>query len=497
LRPRVLPRSALLLIGAVTAAGAAAAAARIPEALDWSRSNLVAFVGLAASIAVIEQFWIELRHETERENFSLTDAPFAASLLLVRPSVMTLAIAAGAVAGQAARRVAPLKLAFNVGQFLVGMAAAEGVYMAVDVHRTFGLAAWLTAVLAMAAYFLVNVGTVALVIALVEGEPFRKTLVSSLGLSILHWAGNVALGILGAVIWIEEPKALPLLVIPLGLSYLAYRGWILSLEERRRMAAMTRSAAAISAEGDLASRLPETESGDEVALLAATLNQMLDRIEAAFEQERRFISEASHELRTPITICRGHLEVLELQAGPEEVEETVAVLVDELARMGRILDDMATLARSEDPRFLLCEDIRLQPFLVDVVAKAGPLLDGRLRLAAVPGEAIVHADPQRLTQALVNLLQNAATHAGGEPPVELRVAHEQAAWRFEVADHGRGLRPGEEESVFRPFHRLDATAPGHGLGLAIVRRIAEAHGGSAGVDNYPGEGATFWIRVPA
>ena len=108
----------------------------------------------------------------------------------------------------------------------------------------------------------------------------------------------------------------------------------------------------------------------------------------------------------------------------------------------------------------------------------------------------MRADPQRLSQALINLLQNAALHAPGAEPVELRVVGRPGEWRFEVADRGGGIPPGEEERLFRPFNRA-SRAPGSGLGLAIVRGIAEAHGGRAGVDNRPGEGATFWITVPA
>jgi signal transduction histidine kinase len=106
-------------------------------------------------------------------------------------------------------------------------------------------------------------------------------------------------------------------------------------------------------------------------------------------------------------------------------------------------------------------------------------------------------DPQRLTQALINLIQNAAVHTSTGSLVDLCAREVSGAWRFEVTDQGAGVPVGEEDSVFRPFHRLDATRPGSGLGLAIVRGIAEAHGGRAGVDNRPSQGATFWIEVPA
>jgi signal transduction histidine kinase len=494
---RGLPRAALVLIGAIAAVGIALVAIRIPAAFRWTSRDLGAFAALAALFVVLEQFWIEIPHGTERENFSLTDAPFAAALLLVRPSVLTLAIAVGALLGESIRRVAPLKIAFNVGQFVLAVTAAEFVFGALRSGSGFGVRGWLAAVAAMSVYFLVNVTIVALVIAIVQDESFRFVLFSSLGLSVLHWAGNVSIGVLAAVVYHAEPAALVLLAIPLALSYLAYRSWIRGIQERKHMDEMATAAAQITAEGDLTARIPAVNPDEPSAHLATTLNQMLDRLEAAFIRERRFMSEASHELNTPITICRGYLEVLRPDASPQELNEAIDVLIDELSRMGRIVDDVTMLVRSEDPAFLLLEDVALDRFLEEVAAKAAPLLDRPLRVAAAPARATIHMDPQRLTQALINLIQNAAVHGPADSPVDLRAHERPGTWRFEVTDHGAGVPEGEEDSVFRPFHRLDATRPGSGLGLAIVRGIAEAHGGLAGVENHPGHGATFWVEVPA
>jgi signal transduction histidine kinase len=494
---RGLPRAALVLTGVVAVAGAALVAIRLPAALHWTTRDLAACAALAALIVLLEQFWIEIPHGTERENFSLTDAPFAAALLLARPSVLTLAVAIGALLGEFIRRVDPLKIAFNVGQFVVGVTAAEVVFAAVKSGSGLGVDAWLAAVAGMTVYFLVNVTIVALVIAIVQGEPFRSVLFSSLGLSVLHWSGNVAIGILAAVVFNAERGALALLAIPLALSYLAYRSWIRGIHERSRMDEMATTAAQITAEGDLAARIPAVDPNEPSAHLAATLNRMLDRLEFAFLRERRFMSEASHELKTPITICRGYLEVLSPDAPPQELAEAIDVLIDELSRMGRIVDDVTMLVRSDDPAFLRLEDVALDRFLDEVAAKAAPLLDHRLRHSAPPPRATVRMDPQRLTQALINLIQNAAVHTSTGSLVDLCAREVSGAWRFEVTDQGAGVPVGEEDSVFRPFHRLDATRPGSGLGLAIVRGIAEAHGGRAGVDNRPSQGATFWIEVPA
>lgn len=492
-----LPRSALVLTGVLAATGVALVAVRIPDTLNWRWRDLAACAAVAAVIMLLEQFWVEVPHGAERENFSLTDAPFATALLLVRPSVLTFAVAAGALLGQCARRVAPLKIAFNVGQFVVGMTAAEVVYGALKGGIVTGVHAWLAAIASMAVYFVVNVTVVALVIALVQGEPIRAVLFSSLGLSVLHWAGNVALGVLAAVIWKAAPGAIALLVIPLALSYLAYRSWIRGIQVRERMEEMAAAAKLITAEGDLAARIPAVAPSEPAAELAATLNRMLDRIESAFLRERRFLGEASHELKTPITICRGYLEVLRPDAPRSEVSEAIDVAIDELGRMGRIVDDVTMLVRSEDPASLRREDVALDRLLDEVAAKAALLVDHRLRVSIPEVSATVRLDPQRLTQALINLVQNAAVHGPDGGKIGLHLRRGPDTWRFEVSDEGPGLPEGEEDNVFRPFHRLDASRPGSGLGLAIVRGIAEAHGGGAGVHNRPGEGLIFWIEVPA
>jgi signal transduction histidine kinase len=348
----------------------------------------------------------------------------------------------------------------------------------------------------MGALYLCNEVATALVVTLTEGARFRRVLLEPWRLTLLNWTSSLAIGLLGGVLWATTPAALPLLFIPLALSYLAHRGWRSRLRERDQMRDITSTANAISEQGDLTQRVTETAEGDGAGLLATTINHMLDRLEAAFERERRFIGEASHELRTPLTICRGHLEVLGADPSREEVREVIGLVVTELERMGRIMQDMATLARTDHPEFLRPVEVRLDRFVDELAATAAPLLEGRLRTGPPPPGCCVWADPQRLTQALLNLLGNAALHAPGAGPVELRVLAEPGGVRFEVSDGGGGLPAGEEDSVFQPFRRLNPAVPGTGLGLAIVRGIAEAHGGAAGARNRPGQGVTFWLAVP-
>jgi signal transduction histidine kinase len=234
---------------------------------------------------------------------------------------------------------------------------------------------------------------------------------------------------------------------------------------------------------------------DQIELALQRERDLAGQLRELDEMKDAFLSAVSHELRTPITICRGHLEVLEDGAGEAEVRAVKETLVDELALMGRLVEDLATLAQVDDRALLRLEPVPVNCFLHGTAAKAEPILGGRLRVEECGTEgASLRADPQRLSQALLNLVRNAAEHAAGNGPVYLCATAEQASVLFEVADCGGGMPPGQEERLFEPF----TTGPsgGTGLGLAIVRGIARAHGGEAGVRNRPGLGATFWIRIP-
>jgi two-component system, OmpR family, sensor kinase len=234
---------------------------------------------------------------------------------------------------------------------------------------------------------------------------------------------------------------------------------------------------------------------EQIELALARERDRAEQFRELDELKDRFLSAVSHELRTPITICRGHLEVLGAAADEREVRAVKALCVSELALMGRLVEDLTTLAWADGRPVLRWEAVPLDGFLRDMTAKAEAILGDRARVVPGTGGATLRADPQRLTQALVNLLQNAADHAKGDGPVCLRVQAGPGSWRFEVADDGGGLRPGEEQVVFEPFHTRSSRG-GMGLGLSIVRGIARAHGGDAGAVNRPGHGVTFWIRIP-
>jgi signal transduction histidine kinase len=235
---------------------------------------------------------------------------------------------------------------------------------------------------------------------------------------------------------------------------------------------------------------------EQIELALARERDRTERLRELDEMKDRFLSAVSHELRTPITICRGHLEVLEEGADDQEVGAVKALLVDELDLMGRLVEDLTTLARADDRALLKLESLPMDGFLRTIAAKAGTILGDRVQVESRARGATLTADPQRLTQAVLNLVQNAADHAKGDEPVCLCALAEPSSWRFEVADDGGGLPPGDERAVFEPFNTRSSRRGGMGLGLAIVQGIARAHSGESGVVNRPGRGATFWIRIP-
>jgi two-component system OmpR family sensor kinase len=257
---------------------------------------------------------------------------------------------------------------------------------------------------------------------------------------------------------------------------------------------LLRNTARSIGESDLTRRIP-VEGDDELADLARTFNEMLDRLEGAFASQKAFISDAGHELRTPITIIRGHLDVM--GDDPEERRETLELVADELDRMSRLVNDLLLLAKASRPDFLEPQTIDLDDLTRELFAKASALAERDWRLASVASGRIV-ADRQRLTQALMNLSQNAVAHTTDGDAVELGSATAGGSVRLWVRDTGPGIPEHEQARIFERFVRLNGSHAGEGagLGLAITRAVAEAHGGRIELDSRPGAGARFTIVIP-
>lgn len=290
---------------------------------------------------------------------------------------------------------------------------------------------------------------------------------------------------------------------------------------------------------------------DELGSLAASLNAMLDRLEAGAAEQRRFIADASHELRTPVAIVRGNVELLETRDDlPEGAHEQVAMIEDESARMARLLDDLLALARLQGPKQRAFQPLYV-PTVVEELAARARMFGGTRRIEATcSADAWVMGDPDLIDQALLNIVRNAVAHtsddgriaidcrvaggssrestavgtggsAGGSPvtgkgrsasssstgsstgsamesPVESPVGLTRV--RITISDDGPGIPPAELPRIFDRFYRASqprhAATGGAGLGLAIARGLIELHDGTVRAENLPAGGACFIVELP-
>lgn len=246
---------------------------------------------------------------------------------------------------------------------------------------------------------------------------------------------------------------------------------------------------------DLSRRLPET-GNDDITALTRTVNGMLVRLEDAFVGQRQFLDDAGHELRTPLTVLRGHLELLD-EKDPQDVAETRALLLDELDRMSRLVGDLILLAKTDRPDFLEIRPVSLGPLTETVLAKARGLGDREWRLDGA-AEATVRMDEQRITQAVLQLADNAVKHTVPGDEIAIGSSAGAGGARIWVRDTGPGV-PGEDrERIFDRFARSEVAEDdeGFGLGLSIVSAIASAHAGRVTVEDAVPNGACFVISLP-
>lgn len=271
-------------------------------------------------------------------------------------------------------------------------------------------------------------------------------------------------------------------------------GWAVTGRLLRPIRLLRETAQRIS-DTDLSQRIPVTGT-DDVSELAQIVNAMLDRLEAAFAGQRDALDDAGHELRTPITIIRGHLELMDSH-DPDDVAEARDLALDELDRMRRMVDDLVVLAKAKRPDFVRPRPVELGRLVDDVLDKARALADRQWRVDA-RAEATVNLDQQRVTQALLQLVSNAVRFTGPDDTIAIGGQIVGDEVRFWVRDTGPGVAPEDAERIFHRFTRGEAGSgvEGYGLGLAIVRAICEAHRGRVWLENRPGDGALFTVSLP-
>lgn len=284
--------------------------------------------------------------------------------------------------------------------------------------------------------------------------------------------------------------------LPLLLLLVAATTWLVTGRALRPVTRIRAEVEGITAE-HLDRRVAVPDSADEIAALATTMNGMLDRLDASATAQRRFVSDASHELRSPLATIRQHAELAQAHPGATSIGELAEVVSDEGLRLQGIMESLLLLARLDEGAGTLVEAIDLDDLALAEVRRlraAGIEVDGSgIRAARVDG------DPRLLGQLLRNLADNAARHSAGRVAIGVTPAE---GWVFlTVEDDGAGVPPGERERIFERFVRLDEArsrdAGGSGLGLAIVRGIAAASAGTVVVDDSRWGGARFVVTLPA
>jgi signal transduction histidine kinase len=290
--------------------------------------------------------------------------------------------------------------------------------------------------------------------------------------------------------------------VPPALLLATLAAYVLASAALRPVERMRQRAATISTD-EISTRLPLPDSNDEIRRLGETLNRMLDRLEEGLNHERMFVANASHELRMPLAVLKAELEVsLREHGGEQALRSAMASAAEETDRMIKLAEDLLLLARAEDGTLPIdAHDLAVEELLAELGARFSPVLEraGRsleIDATAVPTGTAVRADSDRVEQAVANLVDNTLRYGAGPATLSARLG--AGAVEIHLTDDGPGF--GEEflAHAFDRFSRADRARSrgGVGLGLAIVRTIAQAHGGDAGAGNLPDGGADTWLALP-
>jgi len=275
--------------------------------------------------------------------------------------------------------------------------------------------------------------------------------------------------------------------------------WIVAGRLLRPIRLLREAAAGSTNAADLTERIP-VRGRDDVSELAIAINGMFDRLQASSMSQRRLLDDVGHELKTPITIIRGHLELLD-SANVGEVEATRALAIDELDRMATLVSEISLLASSTAPNFVELAEVDIEALTEFVGAKASAL-DGTRTWHTESPTVLAHIDSRRITQAWLQLADNAVKYStpGTAIIIAGAVANTPAGsvLNLSVRDCGPGIAADVQDRIFERFRRLEASRGtlGSGLGLSIVSAIAEAHGGSVLLTSAAGTGSTFTISIP-
>lgn len=281
-------------------------------------------------------------------------------------------------------------------------------------------------------------------------------------------------------------------------------GWLLARRALRPVATLTATAAAIAQSGAFSRRVSDGRDYDELGRLATTFNEMLARLEEAYQAQQRFVAAASHELRAPLTVVQANLEFLQRadrRISEAERVQAIGEAYTEATRMARLVADLLLLARADAGVPASRQPVELDRVLLDVMGEVRHLTHGQVLEVAAFEPVVVQGDPDRLKQLVLIIVENAIKYTGGGGRVTVGLRRAEGGVAIEVRDTGIGITPEELPRVFERFFRGDEArsrnAGGTGLGLSIARLIAEEHGGTIEVANALGKGTVVIVRLPA
>jgi len=307
----------------------------------------------------------------------------------------------------------------------------------------------------------------------------------------------------GVAASLEIVRRVLLFGLPLMLAIAALGGYWLTSRSLAPLGRMAEQASQITSQS-LHTRLDAGAAAKELETLAASFNELLSRLDQSFESMRRFVADASHELRTPLSVIRGEADVaLSQDRKPSDYRQSLALILDESRRLSRLVEDLLNLARADAGHVRLrVEEFYFNDLISECCRSAEPLASARgVRLwCHSPGDLSFHGDEALIRRLVMNLLDNAIRYTPEGGQVSVSVEPEDVGMRLRVADTGIGIAPDAAPHVFERFYRGDKARSrqdgGFGLGLSIVKWIAESHRGEVELETRPESGSTFIVTLP-
>jgi two-component system, OmpR family, sensor kinase len=294
--------------------------------------------------------------------------------------------------------------------------------------------------------------------------------------------------------------------IPIALLLGGMGGLVIANQALYQVDRIRQTAEQINA-GDLTERVPLPARMDEIGRLASTFNQMIARLQAAFDRQKQFTSDASHEMRTPLAVMRGDIEItLRRERTVPEYQSVLGSTLEEIVRLTRLVEDLLLLTRADIGKIeLQCRPVNLTRLCRDLVDYIAPLARHQAQelILRLPedDDLVVNADENRLRQLLLNLIDNAIKYTDPGGMIELSVSAEDGWFVLRVRDNGRGISPEDLPRIFDRFFRRskmgnEPNVSGSGLGLSISKWIVDSHDGKIDVRSSLGGGTEFTVRLP-